>query len=118
MVTRFQDALRDRTVILPEQLDLDDLVELHNSHQINDDQLINMTNIRTALSQLCHLRYVTNRSGKRVKTSHGVFTYTAPGKKDVAWTMLMGHLMCDVLVQIKKLQDSNENDSSYLPDVE
>ncbi len=118
MVTLFQDALRDRTAQLPQQFEMEELIETYNEGRINDDQLQNLTNIRTAISQLCHVRYVTTpRTGRRKKTSHGVFTYTALGKKDAAWAVLMGYMMCDIIIQLDKLQDEDDK-SGYLPDVE
>ena len=118
MVTLFQDALRDRTAQLPQQFEVEELIEAYNEGRINDDQFANLANIRIAMSQLCHLRYVTNRNGRRVKTSHGVFTYTSPGKKDAAWTILMGYMMCDIFVQLQKLQEQDNDVSGMIPEVE
>lgn len=118
MVALFQNALRDRTAQLPQQFEVEELIEAYNEGRIGDDQLQNLTNIRASFSQLCHLRYVTNRNGRRKKTSHGVFTYTSPGKKDAAWTVLMGYMMCDILVQLKKLQEQDDDKSGFMPDVE
>ena len=121
MVTLFQDALRDKTVQLTQQFEVEELIEAYNEGRINDDQLENLTNIRTAISQLCHMRYKSSsRTGRRIKTSHGVFTYTALGKKDAAITLLMGHMMCDILVRLKKMQEENSDDdeSGDVPDVE
>lgn len=119
MVTLFQDALRDRTAQLPHQFDVEDLIEEYNEGRISDDQMANLVNMRTAITQLCHLRYKTTpRTGKRIKTGHGVFTYTSTGKKDAAWTVLMGYMMCDIIIQIRNLQENSDDESGYLPDVE
>lgn len=118
MVITFQNALKDKTAQLTQQFEVEDLIEAYNENRISDDQLQNLTNIRTAMSQLCHMRYVTDRSGRRKKTSHGVFTYTSTGKKDIAWTVLMGYMMCDIIVRLKKLGEQNAEESGIIPDVE
>jgi len=117
LITLMKDALRDRTVAFTQFLERDEIVELYKSGKINDDQLTNFMNIRKAMSQLVHLRYVTDRQGKRIKNSRGLFRYTSIGKKDAAWTILMGYMMCDILVQINKLQESDEKDKDHYPDI-
>ena len=117
MVTLFQDALKDCTAQLPQQLDLEEIVGAHNEGRISDEQLLNLTDIRTAISQICHLRYETNRHGRRVKTGHGVFKYTSLGKKDAAWAVLMGYMMCDVITKMKAMLEDDDEDSSIMPDV-
>ncbi len=117
MVTIFQNALKDRTAQLPQHFDEEDLVAAYNEDRINDDELQNLVDIRTAVSQLCHLRYETNRHGRRVKTSHGVFKYTSLGKKDAAWAVLMGYMMCDIMIKIQEMQEDDETDSSMYPDI-
>ena len=118
MVVLFQNALKDRAAILPQHFETVELINEYNEGKIDDDQFENLTDIHTALSQLVHLRYETLRSGKRKKTSRGIFTYTAPGNKDAAWTILMGYMMCDVIIQLRKLQEEGDDNDSNIPDVE
>lgn len=118
MVRLMQDALRDKAVVFPQYLEPDEIVELYNSEKINDEELSNLYDMRRALSQMTHLNYVTDRNGKRVVTSHGVFKYDAPGKKDAAWAVLMGYMMCDIIIRMKKIQESAGYASDMCPDVE
>ncbi len=119
MVKLMQDAVKDRTVAFPAYLEEAEIIDLHNNKKITDDQLVNLIDIRKALSQLVHLRYETDkRTGRRKKTKNGVFTYTAPGKKDAAWTVMMGYMMCDIIVRMAKMQEQDSDNSGMIPDVE
>jgi len=118
MVKLMQDAVKDKTVAFPAYLEENEIIELYNNKKISDDQLANLIDIRKSLSQLVHLRYETDRSGRRKKTSHGVFTYTAPGKKDAAMTIMMGYMMCDIIVRMAKMQNEDGDNSGMIPDVE
>ncbi len=118
MVKIMQDALKWGTVAFPQYLEVNDIKEMHNNKEISDDQLVNLMDIRTAMSQLVHIRYKTERSGKRKKTSRGVFTYTSPGKKDAAWAILMGHMMCDIVTRMNNMQKQDSEVSAYAPYVE
>ncbi len=121
MVRLMQDALRDKTVAFPQYLEQDEIVDLYNTGKINDEELGNLMDMRKGLGQMVHLRYTTDRSNRRTKTKNGVFTYEAPGnsKKDAAWTILMGHMMCDIMVKLKKIQEMDDDEvSPYIPYVE
>ncbi len=119
MVKLMQDALKDKAVVFPAHLEEHEIVDMHNNGKITDDQLINLMDMRKAISQLVHLRYeIDKKTGKRKKTSHGVFTYTAPGKKDAAWTVMMGYMMCDIIVRMQKMQEEDSDNSGVIPDVE
>lgn len=116
MITLMQNGLRDGTVVFPQHLELNEIVDLYNKGEISYEQFCNMTDIYTGVSQLVHLRYVTDRQGKRVKTgSHQVYQYTTTGKKDAAWTILMGHMMCDIVLKIREMQEEAGKDKSIYP---
>lgn len=116
MVTLMQEALNNGSVIFPEHLDQEELVALHNNNVINNDQLMNLLDINTALAQLAHINYVTDRQGKRIKNERsGVFSYKSSGKKDAAWTILMAHMMCDILVRYAEVQAKEDEDKDFYP---
>jgi hypothetical protein len=117
MVKLMQDAIKNKTVGFPEYLDHDQIIKLHNDGEIGDDELENLMHIRQALAQLVLINYKTDKHNKRDKTKHGVFTYTSKGKKDAAWTIMMGHMMCDIIVKMNELIEQSNDETGFLPDV-
>lgn len=117
MVRIFQNALKEGTVVLPENLNEIEVAQLWKAGQIDDEQFENLIHLHTTINQLVHLRYETDNQGNKKKTGNGVFKYDSPGKKDAAWTMLMGHMMCDLILKLKKIvADSQGNeDPEYYP---
>lgn len=118
LVRLFQEAVRDKIVMLPQYMEREDIRDMYNAGEIDDQGLRILMDMRTALYQLVHLRYKTDRSGRRTKTSHGVFQYVSTGKKDAAWTLLMAFMMCDIIVKLDHVQDSKSGDKEIYPDVE
>ena len=115
MVEKLRTALRNTTIVVPDVVEQDRLIKLYNEGEITDDQFIMLTAVRKGISQLTKINYETDKTGKRVVSSRGVFLYDSKGKKDVGWTILMGFLMCDIIVTIKAKLELAESDHSYVP---
>lgn len=116
MVTRAQALIRKNCIKFPQYLDIPVLNSMHNEGEIDDDMFINLINVRTALNQLLHLEFETDKNGKKVKTKNGVYRYVSKGKKDVALAILYGIFGCDLFVKLNSIgTESNQSTSSYIP---
>jgi len=117
MVTRAQKLIRNKCIKFPQYLDVSMLNVMHNEGKIDDDVFINLINIRTALNQLLHLEFETDKNGKKVKTKNGVYRYVSKGNKDVALAILYGIFGCDMFVKLNSIGDKSNQPttSSYMP---